>query len=147
MKPRVGEMVILRDYPDAKDWYVAEICQVLSDRLAVNGYITMELPLAGYTRATKRRKGQGAERNCFPAHMVQGQGQRHCNHCTTDASQREREVLVEVEATSRRDGSVTACEECVLGPRWMPVQGNQGPVAATLKFAHHVGAGGEETAA
>jgi hypothetical protein len=25
MKPRVGEMVILKDYPDAKDWYVAEM--------------------------------------------------------------------------------------------------------------------------
>jgi hypothetical protein len=24
---RVGEMTILMDYPDAKDWYVAEVCQ------------------------------------------------------------------------------------------------------------------------
>ncbi len=53
MKPRVGEMVILRDYPDAKDWYVAEVCQVLSDRFTVNGYIARGLPLAGYMRATK----------------------------------------------------------------------------------------------
>ena len=35
-----GEMVILMDYPDAKDWYVAEISQVLPDRFTVNGYIT-----------------------------------------------------------------------------------------------------------
>ena len=28
MKPRIDEMVILKDYPDAKDWYVAEVSQV-----------------------------------------------------------------------------------------------------------------------
>ncbi len=53
MKPRIGELVILRDYPDAKDWYVAEICQVLSDRFTVNGFITTGIPLAGYARATR----------------------------------------------------------------------------------------------
>jgi hypothetical protein len=29
---RVGEMVIMLDYPESKDWYVAEISQVLHDR-------------------------------------------------------------------------------------------------------------------
>jgi hypothetical protein len=53
MKPRIGEMVILRDYPDAKDWYVAEICKLLSDRFTVNGFITTGLPLVGYARGTK----------------------------------------------------------------------------------------------
>ncbi len=53
MKPRIGEMVILKDYPDAKDWYVAEISQVLSDRFTVNGFITTGIPLAGYARATR----------------------------------------------------------------------------------------------
>ncbi len=126
MKPRVGEMVILRDYPDANDWYVAEICQVLRDRFTVNGYITMGLPLVGCAR-NQGRKSQGTEGNRFPAHMVKRQRQGHCNHCSTDSSQREREVLVEVEASSRRDGPATACEECLLGPRWIPEQGDQGP--------------------
>ncbi len=53
MKSRIGELVILRDYPDAKDWYVAEICLVLSDRFTVNGFITTGIPLAGYAQATK----------------------------------------------------------------------------------------------
>ncbi len=56
VKPRIGEMVILKDYPDAKDWYVAEISQVLSDRFTVNGFITLGIPLAGYARATKRER-------------------------------------------------------------------------------------------
>jgi hypothetical protein len=65
MKPRIGEMVILKDYPDAKDWYVAEISQVLSDRFTVNGYITMGLPLAGYARASKRERVKSLEGIAF----------------------------------------------------------------------------------
>ncbi len=34
---------------------------------------------------------------------------------------------MDMEASSRRDGPATACEECVLGPRGMPEQGDQGP--------------------
>jgi hypothetical protein len=86
MKPRIGEMVILRDYPDAKDWYVAEICQVLSDRFTVNGFITTGTPLAGYARATRGKrvralkgiaflrtwckdKGKGIATTIPPAHL------------------------------------------------------------------------------
>jgi hypothetical protein len=58
MKPRIGEMVILNDYPDAKDWYVAEISQVLSDRLTVNGFITTGIPLAGYARAIRGERSR-----------------------------------------------------------------------------------------
>jgi hypothetical protein len=42
---RASEMVILMDYPDATDWYAAEISQVLHDRFTVNGYITKAIPL------------------------------------------------------------------------------------------------------
>ncbi len=48
MMLRLGEMVILMDYPDAKDWYVAEVCQVLHDRFMVNGCIITGIPLQGY---------------------------------------------------------------------------------------------------
>ncbi len=47
-------MVILMDYPDAKDWYVAEISQVLHDRFTVNGYITKAIPLQGYKQASRK---------------------------------------------------------------------------------------------
>ncbi len=72
------------------------------------------------------RKGQGTEGNHFPTHMVQGQRQRHSNHHPTGTPQRERKVLVEVEASSRRNWSAAACQECVLGPSWMSMQGDQG---------------------
>jgi hypothetical protein len=60
MTPRIGEMVILKDYPDAKDWYVAEISQVLSNRFTVNGFITMGIHLGGYARAKTRGERVGA---------------------------------------------------------------------------------------
>ena len=51
MELRVGEMLIMLDYPESRDWYVAEISQVLHDRFTVNGYITLEATLDGYRQA------------------------------------------------------------------------------------------------
>ncbi len=56
MELQVGEMVIMMDYTDAKDWYVAEVVQVLSDRFTVNGFTTTGAPLTGYKAAS--RNGQ-----------------------------------------------------------------------------------------
>jgi hypothetical protein len=91
-KPRIGEMVISKDYPDAKYWYVAEISQVLSDRFTMNGFITMGIPLAGYARATRgervralkgitflrtwcKDKGKGIATTIPPAHL---KGKKKC---------------------------------------------------------------------
>ncbi len=49
-------MVIMLDYPESKDWYVAEISQVLSDRFTVNGFITSRTPLKGYKQASRKTK-------------------------------------------------------------------------------------------
>ena len=56
MELRVGEMVIMLDYPESRDWYVAEISQVLHDRFTVNGFITRarEATLVGYRQASKK---------------------------------------------------------------------------------------------
>jgi hypothetical protein len=44
--PRKGEMVIMKDFPESRDWYIAEIAKVLNDRFVVNGYIIEGAPLA-----------------------------------------------------------------------------------------------------
>ncbi len=54
MELRVGEMVIMLNYPESRDWYVAEISQVLHDRFTVNGYITNEATYDGYRQASKK---------------------------------------------------------------------------------------------
>jgi hypothetical protein len=42
------------DYPESKDWYVAEVSQVLNDRFTVNGFITTGIPLEGFRQASKK---------------------------------------------------------------------------------------------
>jgi hypothetical protein len=54
----VGEMVIMMDYINAKDWYVAEIAQVLGDRFTVNGFTTTGVPLAGYKSASRKDRAK-----------------------------------------------------------------------------------------
>jgi hypothetical protein len=46
--PRKGEMVIMKDFPESTDWYIAEIAKVPVDRFVVNGYITEGAQLANY---------------------------------------------------------------------------------------------------
>jgi hypothetical protein len=143
---RVGEMVILRDYPDAKDWYVAEISQVLSDRFTVNGYITVGLPLVGYARASKgarvksmegisflrtwcKDKGKGIATTIPPKHL-KGQ-EKYLWTWRLPVGETDQLLLVR-NVRLDKDGCLSKATK---------------DLAATLKFAHHVGAGGEETAA
>jgi hypothetical protein len=145
MKPRIGEMVILKDYPDAKDWYVAEISQVLSDRFTVNDFITMGIPLAGYTRATRgerartlkgitflrpwcKDKGKGIATTIPPSHLKGKERylwKWRLPICETDQLLLIRNVYLD------QDGCLCKATR---------------ELAAALKFAHHVGAGGHETA-
>jgi hypothetical protein len=54
MELQVGEMVVMMDYPDAKDWYVAEVAQVLGDHFTVNGFTTTGAPLETYRTASRK---------------------------------------------------------------------------------------------
>jgi hypothetical protein len=54
----VGEMVIMMDYTDAKDWYVAEVAHVLGDRFTVNGFTSTGVPLAGYKAASRKDRAR-----------------------------------------------------------------------------------------
>ena len=65
MELRVGEMVIMLDYPESRDWYVAEISQVLHDRFTVNGFITRETTLDGYGKASKKLRLEAIKRVTF----------------------------------------------------------------------------------
>jgi hypothetical protein len=53
---QVGEMVIMLDFPESKDRYVAEISQVLNDRFTVNEFITIDAPLDGYRQASRKMR-------------------------------------------------------------------------------------------
>ncbi len=46
-----GELVVLEDDPEAKDWYCVEVRAVLPDRIEVNYYTTQTPPLSNYLTA------------------------------------------------------------------------------------------------
>jgi hypothetical protein len=54
-----GEFVIIKDDPQARDWYCAEVRKILSDRIEVNYYTSTTPPLEGYgdsNNALKRKR-------------------------------------------------------------------------------------------
>ena len=53
-----GEFVIIKDDPNAKDWYCAEIRKILADRIEVNYYTTITPPLANYEGATLNERSR-----------------------------------------------------------------------------------------
>ncbi len=138
-------MVILKDYPDAKDWYVAEISQVLIDRFTANGFITLGIPLAGYTRATRgervralkgitflrtwcKDKGKSIATTIPPAHL-KGK-EKYLWKWRLPVGETDLLLLVR---NVRLDQDRCLCKATR-------------ELAAALKFAHHVGTGSEETA-
>ena len=51
-----GEFVIMKDDPNAKDWYCAEIRKILADRIEVNYYTTITPALLAYQKATLNQR-------------------------------------------------------------------------------------------
>ena len=65
MELRDGEMVIMLDYPESRDWYVAEVSQLLHDRFVVNGFITREATMVGYRQASKKLRQEALKKVAF----------------------------------------------------------------------------------
>jgi hypothetical protein len=128
MELQVGEMVVMMDYPDAKDWYVAEVAQVLGDRFTVNGFTTTGAPLETYRTASRKDrvralqgisfhrtwckdKGKGEGTIIPPAHL-KGREKYLWNWRIPIG---EKDQLLLIRNVARR-----------LGVGWMPEQGHQG---------------------
>jgi hypothetical protein len=146
VKPRIGEMVILRDYPDAKDWYVAEICQVLSDRFTVNGFITTGLPLVGYARATKGERVKALKGIAFLRTWCKDKGKGIATTVPPTHLKGKEKYLWKWRLPVGETDQLLLVRNVCLDQNGCLCKATK-DLAATLKFAHHVGAGGEETAA
>jgi hypothetical protein len=96
MELQVGEMVIMMDYPDAKDWYVAEVAQVLGDRFTVNGFTTTGAPLESYQTASRKDRVRALQGISFHRTWCKDKGKGE-GTIIASTSQRKREVLVELE--------------------------------------------------
>ncbi len=69
-----GESVILKDQPEAKDWYCAEVRAVLPDCIEVNYYTTRVSPLLNYMTASKKDKVTRIESATFLFEDLVSQG-------------------------------------------------------------------------
>jgi hypothetical protein len=145
MKLRVGEMVIMLDYPESRDWYVAEISQVLHDRFTVNGFTTLEATLDGYRQASMKLrlkalkgvaflrtwckdKGKGVATTVPPKHL---KGlEKYLWKWRLPIDELDQLLLVR---NVGMDADGCLCKDSRI-------------LAAALRFPHHVGAGSEESA-
>ncbi len=57
--------MIIKDDPNAKDWYCAEIRKILADRIEVNYYTTTTSPLADYEGATLDERSRNIKMATF----------------------------------------------------------------------------------
>jgi hypothetical protein len=63
-----GEFIIVKDDPNAHDWYCAEIRKVLADRIEVNYYTTITPPLERYTESNPGQKWGDSKTQRFLGH-------------------------------------------------------------------------------
>jgi hypothetical protein len=60
-----GEFIIVKDDPDASDWYCAEIRKILADRIEVNYYTTITPALASYKDASLKERSANIKSATF----------------------------------------------------------------------------------
>jgi hypothetical protein len=74
---------------------------VLHDRFTMNGFITLEATLDGYRQASKKLRLEALKGVAFLRTWCNDKGKGVATTCSTEASQRIGEVLVEMEASDR----------------------------------------------
>jgi hypothetical protein len=128
-------------------YIIAEICQVLSDRFTVNGYITTGIPLQGYRQATtkertKDRKGMGlgakikagrGVATTIPPPHLKGKEKYFWKWRLPIGEMNQLLLIRNLLLVIGLDLDGCLCKASK-------------DLTAALKLPHHVGAGGEETA-
>ncbi len=128
------------DYPDAKDWYVAEISQVLHDCFTANGYIT--------SRDTSRLHARTGSKHwrelCFFGHGVKIRAKAK-RPTYPPLISRERRVTYGNGLPVGEANQLLLVRNVILDSKGCLCKASR-TLAAALKYPHHVGAGGEESA-
>jgi hypothetical protein len=141
---RAGEMVILMDYPDAKDWYVAEISQVLPDRFPVNGYITKATPLKGYKQASRKERIKALTGVAFLRTWCKDKGKGEATNIPPTHLKGREGYLWKWRLPVGEANQLLLIRNVILDGKGCLCKASR-TLAAALKFPHHVGAGGEES--
>jgi hypothetical protein len=145
MALRAGKMVILMDYPDAKDWYVAEISQILHDRFTVNGYITKAIPLQGYKQASRKDRIKALKGVAFLRTWCKDNSKEEATNVPPTHLKGKEGYLWKWSLPVGEANQLLLVRNDILDNEGCLCKASR-TLAATLKYPHHVGAGGEESA-
>jgi hypothetical protein len=124
--------------------YVAEIAQVLSDGFIVNGFTTTGIPLAGYRLASRKGRAKALDRISFHRTWCKDKGKGEGKIPPIHLEGREKYLC------SWRISSARRINFCFSGmSSWTRMDAyacarspGTSLLAATLKYPHHIGAGG-----
>jgi hypothetical protein len=91
-----GEIIILKDEPEAKDWYCAEVRAILADRIEVNYFTTQAQALDDYGDCSiQKRKERLKEALFLRTYYMSKWGQRKANyHATISKACKDKSSLV-----------------------------------------------------
>jgi hypothetical protein len=144
MELQVGEMVIMMDYTDAKDWYVAEVAQVLGDRFTVNGFTTTGTPLAGYRTASRKDRVRALHGISFHRTWCTDKGKGEGTIIPPAHLKGKEKYLWNWRIPVGETNQFLLIRNVILGKDGCLCKITK-DLAAALKYPHHVGAGGAET--
>jgi hypothetical protein len=133
------------DYPESRDWYVAEISQVLHDRFTVNGYITNESTLEGYRLASKKLRLEALKGVTFLRTWCKDKGKGIATTIPPKHLKGLEKYLWKWRLPIDELDQLLLVRNVGLGANGCLCNASR-MLAATLRFPHHVGAGGEESA-
>ncbi len=133
-----GEIVILKDGSEAKDWYCAQIINVLPTHVLVHYYITTTSPLVGYNNATPTERENNISRALFLKTWCLNGGR---GPVTTTPPEGIREVR---DFWSGKIKNSDLQEHLLIRNVELSASGHlsqiTAEIASKLKYSHHVGA-------
>ena len=139
-KPAEGEYVLLKDHPSSKDWYCAQIEEVLVDRIRVSYHTTITPPLHNYDTATKLAR----EDHIAGARFLRTWVRRTDGTPTTTAPRLSRlykDLYLGGIPIAELDDHLLVRNVALSSGKLSP---DTVKIAAALSLPHHLGAGGPE---
>jgi hypothetical protein len=105
-----GEIIIIKDESEAKDWHCAEVRAVLADRIEVNYFTTQTPALDDYGECSiQKRKARLREALPVSQNLVSKWGQRRANHQSTiNETCKDKSSLVRKNPNGRRNKSYSS---------------------------------------
>ena len=142
IKPREGEFVIMKGGLDSTDWYCAQICEVLPDRLKLAWYTTQTPPLKDYPKTTISQRTKLLEKARFLRTWCLERGKGEAVTNPPKSVHRTRDLWTGKIPLREWDDHVLIRNVGLnsLGT----LDKSTIKLAASLELPHHLGAGGED---